>query len=156
MAQLVKNLPAMWETWVRSWVGRILWRRERLPTQVFWPGESHGLCSPWGRKELDLTFTFHFGKYFPFPPSTLGNSERWAQSVHDGPGAQDCLLWFASGAGEWLTLGAGRGGLLLSQSPPPRAPVPSHVFRHCFLQSCSHRVASPEIRWLFSWEFGLL
>ena len=26
------------------------WRRERLPTPVFWPGESHGY-SPWGREE---------------------------------------------------------------------------------------------------------
>ena len=25
------------------WVGKIPWRRERLPTQVFWPGEVHGL-----------------------------------------------------------------------------------------------------------------
>ena len=31
------------------------WRRERLPTPVFWPGEFHGLYSPWGRKELDTT-----------------------------------------------------------------------------------------------------
>ena len=27
VAQLVKNLPAMWETWI----GKIPWRRERLP-----------------------------------------------------------------------------------------------------------------------------
>ena len=33
------------------WVGKILWRREQLPTPVFWPGEFHGLYSPWGRKE---------------------------------------------------------------------------------------------------------
>ena len=26
-----------------------------LPTPVFWPGEFHGLYSPWGRKELDVT-----------------------------------------------------------------------------------------------------
>ena len=51
MAQLVKNLPAVWETWV----GKIPWRRERLPTPVFWPGEFHGLYSPSGRKELDTT-----------------------------------------------------------------------------------------------------
>ena len=38
VAQLVKNLPTMWETWVR----KIPWRRERLPTPVFWPGEFHG------------------------------------------------------------------------------------------------------------------
>ena len=31
------------------------WRRERLPTPAFWPGEFHGLYSPWGRKELDTT-----------------------------------------------------------------------------------------------------
>ena len=33
----------------------ILWRWDRLPTPVFWPGEFHGLYSPWGRKELDMT-----------------------------------------------------------------------------------------------------
>ena len=37
------------------WVGKIPWRRERLPTPVFWPGEFHGLCSSWGRKESDTT-----------------------------------------------------------------------------------------------------
>ena len=37
------------------WVGKILWRRERLPTPIFWPGEFHGLYSPWGCKELDMT-----------------------------------------------------------------------------------------------------
>ena len=37
------------------WVGKIPWRRERVPTPVFWPGEFHGLYSPWGLKELDTT-----------------------------------------------------------------------------------------------------
>ena len=37
------------------WVGKIPWRRERLPTPVFWPGEFHGLYSPWGCKESDMT-----------------------------------------------------------------------------------------------------
>ena len=55
MAQLVRNLPAVQETWGRSWVGKIPWRRERLHTLVFWPGEFLGLYSPWGRKELDVT-----------------------------------------------------------------------------------------------------
>ena len=32
----------------------IPWGRERLPTPVFWPGEFHGLYSPWGHKELDV------------------------------------------------------------------------------------------------------
>jgi len=30
------------------------WRKERLPTPVFLPGEFHGLYSPWGRKESDM------------------------------------------------------------------------------------------------------
>ena len=34
---------------------KIPWRRERLLTPVFWPGEFHGLYSPWGRKKLDTT-----------------------------------------------------------------------------------------------------
>ena len=55
VAQVVKNPPAMWETWVIPWVGKIPWRRERLPTPVFWPGEFHGLYAPWGCKESDTT-----------------------------------------------------------------------------------------------------
>ena len=38
-----------------SWVGKILWRREKLPTPIFWPGELHGLYNPWGCKESDTT-----------------------------------------------------------------------------------------------------
>ena len=37
------------------WVEEIPWRRERLPTPVFWPGKFHGLFSPWGHKESDMT-----------------------------------------------------------------------------------------------------
>ena len=37
------------------WVEKIPWRRERLPIPVFWPGEFHGLFSPWGRKGSDTT-----------------------------------------------------------------------------------------------------
>ena len=48
VAQLVKNLPAMWETWV----GKIHWRRDRLPAPVFlgFPYGSAGknLPSMWG------------------------------------------------------------------------------------------------------------
>ena len=36
-------------------LGRFPWRRERLPTSVFWPGEFQGLYSPWGRKQSDIT-----------------------------------------------------------------------------------------------------
>ena len=41
---------------------KIPWRRERLPTPIFWPGEFHGLYSPWGCKEVDTTegLSVHF------------------------------------------------------------------------------------------------
>ena len=55
VAQLVKNLAAMWEIWVRSLGWEDPWRRQRLPTPVFWPGEFHGLYSPWSHKESDTT-----------------------------------------------------------------------------------------------------
>ena len=45
MAQLVKNPPAVWET-LGSIPGFSPWRRERIHTPVFWPGEFHGLYSP--------------------------------------------------------------------------------------------------------------
>ena len=35
--------------------GKIPWRRERLLTPVFWPGEFRGSYSPRGHKELDTT-----------------------------------------------------------------------------------------------------
>ena len=46
----------MWETWVRplGWDDP-LEKGKAIPTPVFWPGEFHGLYSPWGRKESDTT-----------------------------------------------------------------------------------------------------
>ena len=55
MVRLVKNMPAMWRAGYDSWVGKIPWRRGRLPAPVLWPGEVHGLDSSWGCKELDMT-----------------------------------------------------------------------------------------------------
>ena len=51
---MVKNPPAVRETWV----GKIPWRRAWQPTLVFLPGESHGQrrlagYSPWGHKGSD-------------------------------------------------------------------------------------------------------
>ena len=66
---VVKNLPAMQETWVQSRVGKILWRREWVLTPVFLPGEFHGQrslvgYSPRGCKELDTTkVTEHAGMH---------------------------------------------------------------------------------------------
>ena len=42
---MVKNLPAMQETWLLSWVGMIPWRWKWQRTSVFLPGEFHGQSS---------------------------------------------------------------------------------------------------------------
>ena len=56
VAQMVKNLSAIQETWV----GKIPWRRAWQPPPVFLPGGSHGQrtlvgYSPRGCKELNVT-----------------------------------------------------------------------------------------------------
>ena len=55
MCQLVKNPLARSAPGFDPWVGKIPWRREWLPSPVFWPGEFRGLHSPWGHKQLDMT-----------------------------------------------------------------------------------------------------
>ena len=46
VAQLVKRgRPAF-----HPWVGKVPGIKERLPTPVFWPGEFHGLHSPWSHR----------------------------------------------------------------------------------------------------------
>ena len=60
VAQLVKNLPAMQETWVRSLGQEDPLEKGMEPTPVFFLGEFHGQrslvgCSLWGHKESDMT-----------------------------------------------------------------------------------------------------
>ena len=81
VAQLVKNLPAIWETWFNPWVEKIPWRREQLPTLVFWLGEFYGLYHPWGHKELDMTEDLHF-HFYPLNKQEL--FESWMASVLRG------------------------------------------------------------------------
>ena len=46
VAQLVKNHPAMWKTWVRSLDWDDPLEKGKATTSVLWPGEFHGLYSP--------------------------------------------------------------------------------------------------------------
>ena len=60
VAQMVKNPPAMQETWIQPLVRKIPWRSEWLLTPVFLPGLFHGqrvLVSyiSWGCKESGMT-----------------------------------------------------------------------------------------------------
>ena len=55
VAQLVKNPPAIQETWVRSLGWENPLERGTATLSIFWPGEFHGLCHPRDHKESDVT-----------------------------------------------------------------------------------------------------
>ena len=62
---MVKRLPTMQETWVRSLGRKIPWRRKWQPTPAFLPRKSRGWrslvgYSPRGYKESDTTERLHF------------------------------------------------------------------------------------------------
>ena len=65
MAQTVKHLSTMQETWVRSLGWEDPLEKERQSTPGLLPGKSHRQrslvgYSPWGRKESDTTERLHF------------------------------------------------------------------------------------------------
>ena len=69
VAQTVKNPPARWEIWVQSLGWEDPWRREQLPTPVFWPGKFHGQrglvgYNPWGLKEWDIPSDFTYNHIY--------------------------------------------------------------------------------------------
>ena len=55
VVQLVKNLPEMQETLVQFLGQEDLLEKGKATHSIFWPGEFHGLKSPWGGKELNIT-----------------------------------------------------------------------------------------------------
>ena len=63
VSQLVKDLPAMWETWVQSMGGEDLLEMGKS-TPVFWPGEFHGLYSPWCHKVKRLSLSLQLPVVF--------------------------------------------------------------------------------------------
>ena len=80
VAQMLKRLPTMWETWVQSLCQEDPWRRKWHPTPVFLPGESHGQrslagYSPRGRKESDTTERLNFQRqhHYSWLPQTDNN-----------------------------------------------------------------------------------
>ena len=96
------------------WVGVIPWRRERLPTPVFWPGKFHELYGPSGHKESDtterLSFSSHlsgvqlFATYRLWPSRLLCPWDYPAKNTGVGyhallqgifltQGSNLCLLW---------------------------------------------------------------
>ena len=55
VAQLVKNPPAMWETWFQCLGWEDPLEKGKVPTPGLWPGGFHGLYSPSGHRESGTT-----------------------------------------------------------------------------------------------------
>ena len=79
VAQRVKRLPTMWETWVR-FLGRddplekeMATHSSTLAWKIPWM-EEPGRLQPWGCKESDTTERLHFTSLIPFVfPWQLGS-----------------------------------------------------------------------------------
>ena len=101
VAQLVKNPPAMQESWVRSLGWEDSLEKEQLPTPVFWPGESHGLYSPRTHKErehLSLSWASLVAQLVKNPPAMqwvpfLG----WEDSLKKEWPGRSILAWRTPG-----------------------------------------------------------
>ena len=70
VAQLVKNPPAVWDTWVRSLGWEDPLEKGKLPAPVFWPGEFHGL----------YTWSFSVTRFSSQEP-LHDASDSWSQCV---------------------------------------------------------------------------
>ena len=58
-------------------LGRFPWRRERLPTPVFWPGEFHGLLVHEVAKSWTPLNNFHFTSLPSEPPGKPDVGDSW-------------------------------------------------------------------------------
>ena len=83
VAQTVKHLPTMQETWVQSlgWADPL--ENEMTTTPVLLPGKSHGWrslvgYSPWGCKESDTTKRLHFQFHNTFDKRVSSNQVKKA------------------------------------------------------------------------------
>ena len=122
VVQLVKNPPAMQETWFHSWVRKIPWRRDRLPTPVLlgFPGRSHckeaacnsgdlGLIPGSGRSPGE-------GKSNPLQYSCLENPHGWKSLAGYSPWgltswcqAPPTMGFFHTRMLEWVAISFSRG-----------------------------------------------
>ena len=87
MAQRVKCLPAVQETWIRSPDGEDPLEKEMaahsspLAWKIPWTGEPARLYSPWDCKELDRKEPLHFSV---IPRASPGNELRIVQQEEGG------------------------------------------------------------------------
>ena len=99
VAQLVKNLPAMWETWVRSLGWEDPLEKETVTHPVFWPGEFLGVA----KSQIQLgNFHFHYGCLMSWRHCLL----RWKPKLFaiwplTGPEKICLLLLWKDILGDW-------------------------------------------------------
>ena len=68
-----------WRPGFDPWVGKIPWRRERLPTAVFWPGEFHGPYIVHGVAKSGTRLSdFHFAIQNHSVMAKNGENKRWS------------------------------------------------------------------------------
>ena len=95
IAQLVKNPPAMQETQFNSWVRKICWRRERLPTPIF------------------LGFPLWLVKNPPVMWETWLRSLGWENPLEKGKATHSSIVaWRMSNTNEQLSLSVFSGSLV--------------------------------------------
>ena len=106
------------------WVGKIPWRRERLPSLVFWPGEFPGLYSPWGRRKWDTTERLSLTHH-----PTKASCKAWQVSL---PGCGSQKRWVMRSCPVFRSVG---------DSGRPVCPhwVSGWIFSHVSLKTCFSR-----------------
>ena len=84
VAQLVKNPPTMWETWVQSLGWEDPLEKGKATTPVFWPGKFLGVTK--SRTRLS-DFHFHYGRgqhniVKQFSSNKIKKSLQWVTASH--------------------------------------------------------------------------
>ena len=97
VAQLVKNQPAMRETWV----GKIPWRRERQPTLVFWLENSMDCIVPRVRVTKSLTerlsLSNDYSRTTRSSTPNMGETLKWNRSSVSRYIWTPCSQWLKHG-----------------------------------------------------------
>ena len=87
---VLKNMPAnagdIRKRGLSPWVGKIPWRRERIPIPVLWPGEFHGLTGVAKSRTRLSDFQFTMGLNAPVPQAPqVQCSQRLRLRAPEGP-----------------------------------------------------------------------
>ena len=92
VAQLVKNLPAMRETWVRSLGWEDPLEKGRLPTPVFQPGEFHGLYSVAESDTTERLSNAGDAGSIPWLGRSPGERKGYPRQYSDLENSMDCIV----------------------------------------------------------------